>query len=77
MFGWLKKIVGTAQDRKLRGYFRMVKKVNMWDEQYRGLSDEELRGKTAEFKERLKKGELLDDLLPEAYAVVKSVCRRM
>ena len=54
MFGWLKKIVGTAQDRKLRGYFRMVKKVNMWDEQYRGLSDEELRGKTAEFKERLK-----------------------
>lgn len=77
MFGFLKKIFGTAQDRLLRKYFKLVDKVNAFDEQYKSLSDDELRNKTAEFRDRLDKGETLDDLLPEAYAVVKNACRRL
>lgn len=77
MFGFLRKIFGTAQDRQVRRYFKIVEKINAWDVQFQQLSDDQLRGKTAEFKERLSKGETLDDLLPEAYAVIKNVCRRL
>lgn len=77
MFGFIKKIFGTAQDRLLKKYFKIVKKVNEFDSQYNSLSDNELRNKTAEFRSRLEKGETLDDLLPEAYAVVKNACRRL
>lgn len=77
MFGFLRKIFGTAQDRQVRRYFKIVEKINAWDTQFQALSDEELRGKTPEFKARLAKGESLDSLLPEAYAVVKNVCRRL
>lgn len=77
MFSFLKKIFGTAQSRLLRRYFKIVDEVNRWESQYQQLSDEQLRHKTIEFKERLKKGETLEDLLPEAYAVVKNVCRRL
>jgi len=77
MFGFLKKIFGTAQDRQLRKYSKLVDKVNEWDAKFQSLSDEALRAKTGEFRERLKKGETLDDLLPEAFAVVKGACRRM
>ncbi len=77
MFGFLKKIFGSAQDRQVRRHAKVVEHVNRWDEQFQSLSDEALKGKTAEFRERLKKGESLDSLLPEAYAVVKNVCRRL
>lgn len=77
MFGLLKKIFGTAQSRTVRRYAKIVKKVNEWDEKYNSLSHEEIRQKTAEFKSRLSQGESLDALLPEAYAVIKNVCRRM
>ncbi len=77
MFGFLKRIFGTAQDRQLNKYFKLVSEVNRWDAQLQGLSLEELRGKTDEFRNRLKAGEPLDSLLPEAYAVVKNVCRRL
>lgn len=77
MFGWLKKIVGTAQDRTVRKYFKIVSEINRWEEKFKSLSDTELRSKTDEFRERLAKGETLDQLLPEAYAVVKNVCRRL
>lgn len=77
MFGFLKKIFGTAQDRLLRKYFKIVETVNEWDSQFQSLSDEALRSKTEEFKIRFKNGESLDALLPEAYAVVKSACRRL
>lgn len=77
MFSILKKVFGTAQDRLLRKYWKIVAKVNEWDEKFKSLSDEELRNKTQEFKDRLKKGEPLDDILPEAYGVVKNVCRRL
>ena len=77
MFGLLKKIFGTAQDRTVRRYFKLVAKINEWDKSFKELDDESLRAKTAEFKARVQQGESLDTLLPEAYAVVKSVCRRL
>ncbi len=77
MFSLLKKIFGTAQTRILKRYGRMVKTVNVWDEKFQGLSDEELRAKTEEFKARYQAGETLEQLLPEAYAVVKNGCRRL
>ncbi len=77
MFGFFKKIFGTAQDRQVRKYTKIVDQVNFWDAKFQALSDDALRHKTAEFKERLSKGESLDQLLPEAYAVVKNVCRRL
>lgn len=77
MFGFLKRIFGTAQDRLVSRYFKIVSEVNAWDEKYKSLSDDALRSKTEEFRNRLKKGEKLDDLLPEAFGVVKNVCRRL
>lgn len=77
MFGFLKRIFGTAQDRILRRYSKIVEEINRWDEKFKPLTDEQLRAKTKEFKERLQKGESLDNLLPEAYATVKNVCRRL
>src|SRR6201996_6640159 len=77
MFAFFKKLFGTAQDRTIRNYRKTVDQVNVWDEKFKHLSDEALRAKTAEFKERLERGDSLDSLLPEAYAVVKSVCRRL
>lgn len=77
MFGFLRKLFGSAQDRKVRKYSKIVTQVNEWDEKYKTLTDEQLKGKTAEFRERLKNGETLDQLLPEAYGVVKNACRRL
>lgn len=77
MFGFLKKIFGTAQDRLVKKYFKSVYSVNDWEKKFTSLDDQALRNKTQEFKERYAKGESLDDLLPEAYAVVKNTCRRL
>lgn len=77
MFGFFKKLFGSAQDRLLRRYSKIVQQVNEWDERFKNLSDNQLRDKTNEFRERLRKGEALDNLLPEAYGVVKNVCRRL
>lgn len=76
MFEFLKKIFGTAQDRLLRKYFAIVKEVNIWDEKFQKLTDQELQAKTAEFRRRAQEGESLEQLLPEAYAAVKDACRR-
>lgn len=77
MFDFLKKIFGTAQGRKVKKYFKIVAEINRWDEKFNSLSDEQIKAKTDEFRQRLQSGEPLDNLLPEAYAVVKSACRRM
>lgn len=77
MFGFLKKIFGSAHDRLLSKYRKIVQEVNRWDQQFTALTDDQLRAKTNEFRDRYQKGESLDHLLPEAYAVVKSVCRRL
>jgi len=55
----------------------IVAKINQIEEEYQGLSDEELKDKTREFKERVKAGETLDDVLPEAFATVKNAARRL
>ena len=55
----------------------MVKKINDLEPDMQKLSDKELRGKTDEFKKRLEKGETLDDLLPEAFAVVREAAKRV
>lgn len=77
MLGFLKKIFGSAQDRLKRRYFKISQEVNQWDSQFQSLSDEALREKTQEFRKRYANGESLDQLLPEAYAVVKNACRRL
>jgi preprotein translocase subunit SecA len=77
MFGILKKIFGTSQDRQLKRYRKIVDKVSFFEQQYQSLTTQELQAKTAEFKERYKKGESLDALLPEAFAAVKNACRRL
>ena len=77
MLNIIKKIFGTAQSRKIKKFYSIVKEVNKWDEKFEALSDEELKNKTDEFKKRYKEGESLDSLLPEAYGVVKNVCRRL
>lgn len=77
MFGFLKKIFGTAQDRQVKKYFQVVKSVNDWDEKFKQLTDEQLKAKTQEFRARYAKGESIDKLLPEAFAVAKNACRRL
>ncbi len=77
MFGIIKKIFGTAQERILNKYRKIVSKVNAYDERFKTLSDDELRQKTKEFQLRYQNGESLDELLPEAYAAVKGACRRL
>lgn len=77
MFGFVKKIFGTAQSRLISKYAKIVAEVNRWEEKFQSLSDDEIRAKTQEFRERLSRGTTLDELLPEAYATVKNVCRRL
>ncbi|MCX6998727.1 MAG: preprotein translocase subunit SecA, partial [Candidatus Sumerlaeota bacterium] len=67
---------GNKQTRDMKILLPVVERINEEYEKLQGLSDEELRKKTEEFRERLRAGETLDDLLPEAYAVVKEACRR-
>ena len=74
--GLLKKIFGSRNDRLIKQYSRAVRKINALEEGISALSDEELRGKTVEFKERVVKGETLDALLPEAFAVVREAGKR-
>jgi len=77
MFGLFKKIFGTSQERTIGQFKKIVSEVNQFDEQYKALSDDELRAKTDEFKKRHQAGESLDQLLPEAYGVIKNACRRL
>ena len=77
MLSVLKKFFGTSQSRLLKRYLKTVAEVNRLEKSFQQLSHEEVRQKTAEFKERYLKGETLEDLLPEAYAVVKNACRRL
>lgn len=71
------KIFGTYSEREIKRIMPIVKKVNSLEEIIEKLSDEELKQKTEEFKGRLKKGETLDDILPEAFAVVREASKRV
>jgi preprotein translocase subunit SecA len=76
MFNWLKKIVGDGNDRAVRQIQPMVDSINALEDEYRQLSDDELRAQTDTFRARLEEGESLDDLLPEAFATVREAARR-
>ena len=73
----LKTLFGTKSQRDVKRLRPIVEKINRCEEPLLGLTDEQLKAKTAEFKDRIAKGETLDSLLPEAFAVVKNACRRM
>ncbi|MCC5649010.1 preprotein translocase subunit SecA [Nostoc sp. XA013] len=73
----LKLLLGDPNARKLKKYQPSVTEINLLEEEIKALSDEELKGKTVEFKQRFAKGETLDDLLAEAYAVVREAGRRV
>lgn len=73
----LKKLFGDPNARKLKRYQPDVAEINLLEEDVQPLSDEELAGKTVEFKQRIEQGESLDSLLPEAFAVVRETGRRV
>lgn len=73
----LKKLFGSKNEREVKRLLKAVQSVNAFEEKMVALSDEQLRGKTAEFKERLAKGETLDQLLPEAFAVAREAGKRV
>ena len=75
--GLFDKLFGTRSQRELKKIQPMVDKVLGLEEEYRKLSDEELKAKTPAFKERLAKGETLDDLLPEAFAAIREAADRV
>src|SRR6195256_1168338 len=73
----LAKVVGTQNDRELKRLRPIVTEVNAFEPAIKALSDEQLRARTAEFRARLAQGATLDDLLPEAFAVVREAGNRM
>ena len=78
MFNWiLNKIAWDYNERQLKKLWPIVEKINEIDKSWDKLSDEDIKAKTFEFKERLKKWETLDDILPEAFAAVKQACKRL
>jgi preprotein translocase subunit SecA len=73
----LTSIFGSRNERLLKEYRRTVTKINALEPTFEGLSDDQLRAKTEEFRQRVAKGEALDDLLPEAFAVVREGSKRV
>ena len=76
VIGLIKKIVGTRNDREIKRIQEMVALINSLEENIKPLSDEDLIGKTQEFKDRISEGEILDEILPEAFAVVREASWR-
>ena len=73
----LKKIFGSANERQIKRYRKVIKKINDLEPFYEQLSDDELKSQTAAFKERLEKGETLDDIKYEAFATVRETSKRV
>ena len=75
--GLMTKLFGTYSERELKSIYPIVDKIEAMADEYRALTDEELRAKTPEFKARLANGETLDDILPEAFAAVREAAGRV
>ena len=75
--GLIQKIFGTYSQRELKSIYPIADKIGALEEEYRGLTDEQLQAKTPEFKQRLQQGETLDDILPEAFAAVREAADRV
>ncbi|MGR5162498.1 preprotein translocase subunit SecA [Vibrio owensii] len=73
----LTKVIGSRNDRTLRRLRKIVKEINNYEPTFEALSDDELKAKTVEFRERLEQGETLDKLLPEAFATVREASKRV
>src|SRR5690554_7160082 len=73
----LTRIFGSKNQREIKRLSKIVRQINGFEENLEKSSDEQLRGKTAEFRERLEKGETLDQILPEAFAVVREAGKRV
>ena len=74
--GLIKKIIGTRNDREIKRIQTVVEEINDWENKIKPLTDGELKGKTQEFKDRILEGASLDDILPEAFAVVREASWR-
>ncbi|MDZ4110229.1 MAG: preprotein translocase subunit SecA, partial [Brevundimonas sp.] len=77
MLGFAKKFIGSSNDRKVKGFMAQVQKINALEDKFAALSDGELRMMTDAFRDRLAKGETLDKLLNEAFAVVREASKRV
>ncbi len=75
--GLLKSLFGDSSTRELKAIYPIVDKIEALSEEYKAMTDAQLQAKTPEFKERLSKGETLDDLLPEAFATVREAADRV
>jgi len=73
---WLTQLFGSRNQRLVNGYNKLVARTNAFEDSIKVLNDEQLRGKTAEFRQRLESGSTVDDLLPEAFAAVREAARR-
>jgi len=73
----VEKIIGTYSERELKRIIPIVDRIEAMEPEMQALSDAELRGKTDEFKKRLAQGETLDDILPEAFDVVREASVRV
>jgi len=73
----MRKVFGSRNDRQVKKYRKIVKKINLLEPEIEGLSDEQLGAKTTEYRERFKQGESLDALLPEAFATVREAGKRV
>src|SRR5688500_10962457 len=73
----LAKVIGTQNEREIKRLRPLVAEINALEPSIQPLTDEQLRGKTAEFKQRLADGATIDDLLPEAFAVVREAGKRV
>ncbi|HEY1397812.1 preprotein translocase subunit SecA, partial [Roseateles sp.] len=73
----LTQIFGSRNERLLKTYRKDVERINALEPQFEGLSDDQLRAKTEEFKQRIAKGETVDDILPEAFAVCREGSKRI
>ncbi|ASG68001.1 preprotein translocase subunit SecA [Francisella halioticida] len=76
MLSLVQKIIGSRNDRFIKKISKTVENVNLLESEIEKLSDEQIRGKTVEFKEKISKGETLERLLPEAFAVVREAAKR-
>ncbi|MGE0830755.1 MAG: preprotein translocase subunit SecA, partial [Hyphomonadaceae bacterium] len=76
MLSFAKKIFGSVNERKVRGMRGLVTRINALEPNYEALSDEALRNKTSEYRQRLARGAKLDDILPEAFATVREAAKR-
>lgn len=77
MLDYLKTLVGDTQSKKLKGYYKIVEKINSLESEYEQLSDIELQNKTAHFKEQLANGKTVFDIQVEAFAVVREAAKRV